>query len=249
MSTPANLALEAIPRSRVYQAVAQQIQDRILTQLSPGDRLPSERDLAHLLGVSRSSVREAVHSLQLLGLLETRQGVGTVVLDPLLRCGVDPMADVLTQRRKMIGELLEVRRLLEPAVARIAARHISPEQLAEMENILLRQEEKLRVAEPAVEEDSLFHYAIAAAAHNSVLLKLVNVLMDLLREIRERSLQEQGRGEKSLSGHRRILEALKQHDAAAAGAAMQFHLSEIEDIVLNKLQKGWRLPHGSIIRN
>jgi GntR family transcriptional regulator, transcriptional repressor for pyruvate dehydrogenase complex len=116
-----------------------------------------------------------------------------------------------------------------------------------MENILQRHEQKLQRSEPAVEEDTLFHYAIAAAAANSIVLKLVDVLMDLLRETREKALQIEGRAEKSLVGHRRILAALKAHDAAGAGEAMLQHVSEIEDIVLNKLQKGWRLPNGPTI--
>lgn len=247
MSSPAKIELSAIPRSRVYKAVARQLQERILTDLAPGDTLPSERELVQMLGVSRSSVREAVHSLELIGLLQARQGIGTVVCDPDSESPLNPVADVLLQKRKHIGELLDVRKMIEPPVAASAARHISSEQIAEMENILDRQEEKLRRHEPAVEEDSAFHYAIAAAANNSVVLKLVDVLMDLLRETREHALQAEGRQKKSLDGHRRILAALKQGDATAAAAAMRRHLAEIENIVLNKLQKGWRLPHGSTI--
>lgn len=247
MGSAAKFELETIPRNRVYKAVARQLQERILTDLAPGDTLPSERELAQMFGVSRSSVREAVRSLELIGLLVARQGVGTVVRDPEADSFVSPVADVLLQHRKHIGELLDVRNMLEPPVARSAARHVSAGQIAGMEDILERQKEKLRRNEPAVEEDSSFHYAIAAAADNSVVLKLVDVLMDLLRETRERSLQVEGRQEKSLAGHRRILAALMRHDAAAAEAAMRRHLSEIENIVLNELEKGWRLPHGSTI--
>ena len=89
--------------------------------------------------------------------------------------------------------------------------------------------------ELGIEEDSEFHYSIALASNNSVILKVVDVLMDLLRETRERSLQVEGRQEKSLAGHRRILAALKQGDAAAAEAAMRRHLQEVEKIVLKKL--------------
>jgi len=86
------------------------------------------------------------------------------------------------------------------------------------------------------------------ASDNSVVLKVVDTLMDLLRETRERSLQVEGRQQKSLAGHRRILAALKQGDAKAAEAAMRRHLQEIEKIVLQKLQKEWRLPNGPAIR-
>ncbi len=247
MSTTLKIELETIPRSRVYKAVAQQLQERIQTDLKPGDTVPSERELVQMLGVSRSTVREAVHSLELVGLLEVRQGVGTVVRDQSADSPVGPVADVLLQKHHHIRELVDVRKMIEPPVARIAARHITPEQVAAMKEILRRQEEKLQRQKPTIEEDSSFHYAIAAAADNSVVLKLIDVLMDLLRETRERSLQIDGRAEKSLAGHRRILAALEQHDAEAAGDAMLTHISEIEDIVLNQLQKGWRLPNGPTI--
>jgi GntR family transcriptional regulator, transcriptional repressor for pyruvate dehydrogenase complex len=246
-STTAKIEFETIPRSRVYKAVAEQLEKQILTCLKPGDTLPSERELVQMLGVSRSSVREAVHSLELMGLLEVRQGVGTVVRDPASDSPLGSVASALLEKQRHIGELIEVRKMIEPAVARIAARHITPEQIVEMENILQRHEQKLQRNEPAVEEDTLFHYAIAAAAANSIVLKLVDVLMDLLRETRERALQVEGRASKSLAGHRRVLAALKAGDAAGAGEAMLKHISEIEDIVLNQLQKGWRLPNGPTI--
>ena len=228
------LSLEAIPRARVYSEVARQLQGRIVNKLKPGDMLPPERELMKRFRVSRSSIRDAIRSLAAVGLLEPRQGVGTIVRELSSDAVVSPVASVLLQKRKVIHELLDVRMILEPPLARRAARHATAEQIAEMEAILDRQEEKLRDAESTTEEDSAFHYAIALAADNSVMLKLVRVLMDLLRESRERALQVGGRQRKSLAGHRRLLTAIKQGDAAAAEAAMRRHLSEIEKIVLQK---------------
>lgn len=99
----------------------------------------------------------------------------------------------------------------------------------------MRQEAKVLQGGLGIEEDSEFHYAIALASDNNVLLKVVDVLMDLLRETRELSLQVEGRQEKSLAGHRRILSALDRGDAAATEAAMRRHLQEIENVVLKKL--------------
>jgi GntR family transcriptional repressor for pyruvate dehydrogenase complex len=135
----------------------------------------------------------------------------------------------------MVAELLDVRKIIEPHLAARAARHASPAELADMEEILLRQTAKIRSGDLAIEEDSEFHYSIALAAHNSVILKIVDILMDLLREIREQSLQGEGRPEKSLAGHHLIFFALKRGDAVAAEAAMRRHLQEIENIVLKKL--------------
>ena len=232
---PAKLELEAIPRNRVYTEVARQLQASIVDKLKPGDMLPPERELVQRFGVSRSSIRDAIRSLEAVGLLEPRQGVGTVVRELSADAVVNPVASVLLQKRKAIDDLLDVRNIIEPALARRAALHASHKQIAELQEILSRQEEKVRRGELTTEEDSSFHYTIAVAADNTVMLKLVHVLMDLLHETRERSLQVGGRQEKSLAGHRRILAALKQGDADEAEAAMRRHVTEIKKIVLNKL--------------
>ncbi|MGO9124878.1 MAG: FadR/GntR family transcriptional regulator [Terriglobales bacterium] len=236
MSThpPARVELEAIPRSKVYREVARQLERRIAEQMKPGDLLPPERELVQMLGVSRSSVRDAIRSLELMGLLEPRQGIGTVVCSPAA-ASANPLATALVEKRRMVAELLEVRKMIEPPLAGRAALHASSDEIADMEDILVRQEAKVRRGELGIEEDSEFHYGIALASDNSVVLKVVDMLMDLLRETRERSLQVEGRQEKSLAGHQRILSALKQGDAAGAEAAMRRHLEEIEEIVLKKL--------------
>jgi len=232
--SPAKLGFEAISRNKVYQEVAKQLERRITEELKPGDLLPPERQLVQMLGVSRSSVRDAIRSLELKGLLEPRQGIGTVVRSPDA-IPANPLATALLEKRKMIAELLDVRNMIEPPLAGRAALHVSRDEIAEMEEILARQEAKVRRGELGIEEDSEFHYSIALASNNSAVLKVVDVLMDLLRDTRERTLQVEGRQEKSLAGHRRILAALKRGDAAAAEAAMRRHLSEIEEIVLKKL--------------
>ncbi len=226
--------LEAIPRGRVYTEVARQLQEHIVGELKPGDMLPPERELVQQFGVSRSSIRDAIRRLEAVGLLEPKQGVGTVVRDGSSELVSTPVTNFLMQKRKAIRELLDVRMIIEPALAWRAAIHAKADQIAEMEAILTRQQEKLLRDEPAIEEDSAFHFAIAQAADNSVMLKLVSVLMDLLREMRQRSLQVNGRQRKSLASHRRILAALRAHDPAGAQAAMQAHLLELERIVLQK---------------
>ena len=236
MSThpPARVEFETIPRNKVYQDVARQLERRITEELKPGDLLPPERELVQMLGVSRSSVRDAIRSLELMGLLEPRQGIGTVVRDRG-EVPANPLAAALQNQQKTVGELLEVRQMIEPALASRAALHATPAELADMEKILVRQAEMVRRGELAIDEDSEFHYLIALASDNGVVLKVVDILMDLLRSTRERSLQVEGRQKKSLAGHRRILAALKRGDSAAAEAAMRRHLQEIEDIVLQKL--------------
>jgi GntR family transcriptional repressor for pyruvate dehydrogenase complex len=125
--------------------------------------------------------------------------------------------------------------MIEPTLAARAAVHASTEEIAQMAEILGRQKEKVDRGELAIEEDSEFHYAIARAARNGVVLKVLDVFMDLLRESRERSLQVAGRLQKSLVGHHRILNAIRRHDAAGAEAAMRQHLKDVEGIILKKL--------------
>jgi GntR family transcriptional regulator, transcriptional repressor for pyruvate dehydrogenase complex len=227
---------EAIRRNKVYEEVARQLERMILKKLRPGDKLPSERELAESLGVSRSSIRDAIRSLELVGLVEPRQGAGTVVREISADVLMNPLTNVLRHKIELVGELIDFRKMLEPPLAARAATHASDEELAEMEEILLRQDSKFRSGQLAIEEDSEFHYSIAMASGNSVVLKVLDVLMDLLRDTRQRSLQVEGRPQKSLAGHRRILAAIRRRDAEAAKAAMRRHIEDVEEIVLNEFE-------------
>jgi GntR family transcriptional regulator, transcriptional repressor for pyruvate dehydrogenase complex len=223
---------EIIRRDKVYEGVAKQIERLILKKLKPGDKLPSERELAESLRVSRSSIRDAIRSLELMGMVEPRQGAGTIVKEISSESLVNPLANVIKRKEELIGELLDFRKMLEPQLAARAATRVSPDEITEMEEILNRQEHKLQAGETGVGEDSEFHYAVALASGNSVVLKVLDTLMDLLRGSRERSLQAEGRGRYSLAGHRRILAAIKKHDSEAAKTAMRRHIEEVEEIVL-----------------
>jgi len=225
----------AIRKNRVHEEVARQLERLILKELKPGDKLPAERELAEMLGVSRSSIRDAIRRLELVGLVEPRQGSGTRVREITTDSLVSPLASVIAHKRQLVSELLEFRQMLEPGMAARAAEHASPEDVAMLEDILRRQDRKVRSGGLAIEEDSEFHYRIAMAARNSVVLKVVDVIMDLLRETRSRSLQSEGRPQKSMAGHRKILSAIRRRDPAAAEAAMRQHIREVEKMVLDKL--------------
>jgi GntR family transcriptional repressor for pyruvate dehydrogenase complex len=239
MPAPAKSDFEVVRRNKVYEEVAKQIERLILKKLKPGDKLPSERELAEMLQVSRSSIRDAIRSLELVGLVEPRQGAGTIVRERSAESSGNPFTETLKRRQELVTELLDFRKMLEPPLAARAATHASAEDISEMEEILQRQEEKQDQGNVAIAEDAEFHYSIALASGNSVVLKVIDTLMDLLRETRENSLQVLGRSQKSLAGHRRILAAIKRHDAEAAKAAMRRHIEDVEEIVLSKvLTKG-----------
>lgn len=234
MSQAVKSDFEVVRRNRIYEDIARQIQKMIADKMKPGDMLPPERQLAELFGVSRSSIRDAIRMLELSGLVEARQGLGTVVREHAGDAVVNPLTSILVQKRKLVGELLDVRKMVEPPLAARAAVHATKDEVADMEAILRRQTEKMKGGELAIEEDNEFHYAIALAADNSVVLKVLDVLMDLLRETRERSLQVEGRPEQSLAGHQEILDAIKRQDAAGAEQAMCRHIESVEKIVLTK---------------
>jgi GntR family transcriptional regulator, transcriptional repressor for pyruvate dehydrogenase complex len=228
--------LHAVRKNRRYEQVAEQIQQLIARGvLKPGDRLPAERELATKFGVGRGSIRDAIRTLEIMGVVEPRHGHGTVVRELSADSLVVPLASVLSQKRELVAELLDVRRMIEPGLAARAAENATEQEIEHMEEILERQREKMRRGEPTIEEDSEFHYAIAVAARNTVVLRVLDVLMDLLRESRTRSLQVPGRLERSFAGHRRVLRAIKRRDAAAAQATVRQHLKEIEEIVMQKL--------------
>jgi GntR family transcriptional repressor for pyruvate dehydrogenase complex len=227
---------QVVRTARRYEQIAEQIQRLIVNGvLRPGDRLPPERELAARFGVGRSSLRDAVRTLEVVGILEPRQGHGTVVRDLSADSLVLPLASVLLHKRELVAELLDVRLMIEPPLAARAAVNATDEELARLKEILRRQEQKLRRGEQTIEEDSEFHYGIALAARNSVVLRVLDVLMDLLRESRARSLQVPGRPERSYAGHKRILRAIQRRDAAAAEAAVRNHLKEIERVIVRQL--------------
>jgi len=224
---------EVVRKNKVYEEVAQQIERLILKKLRPGDKLPSERELAEMLKVSRSSIRDAIRGLELRGLVEPRQGAGTIVREIAAEPLANPFASALKRRKEMVSELLDFRKMLEPPLAARAATHASADEISEMEEILQRQDAKQTQGEPAVAEDAEFHYSVALASGNSVVLKVLDIIMDLLRDTRERSLQVEGRPQKSLAGHRRILAAIKRHHAEGAKSAMRRHIEDVEEIVLD----------------
>lgn len=231
------LSLEPVRRTKVYEEVAVRLRRLIADgRVKPGDKLPPERELASALGVSRTSVRDAIRSLQVAGLLEPRQGEGTVIRELSAKTLVAPIASALLARRDLLADLLDVRKMIEPPMAREAARRATPDEVRQMEAILARQAARLEAGGLAIEEDSAFHDMIARASRNQVVLKVIDVLMDLLREGRERSLQVRGRPQRSLRGHRQILEAIRRRDGDAAERTMLNHLEQIEEMLLPERQ-------------
>jgi GntR family transcriptional repressor for pyruvate dehydrogenase complex len=224
------LGVRQVRRTKVYHEIVEQIRELISAgRIKPGDRLPPERELAELFKASRNSVRDAIRVLEQMGLIESRQGDGTYVRSVSAEELAEPLALMLLQSRTQMRELWEVRRVLEPAIAGFAASRITDEELDELDLILEAQARKVESGFAALEEDTAFHYGIAEAARNTVMLRTLDTLVDLLRQSRERRLQPHDRRTRSLAGHKRILTALRDRDPEAARSAMLSHLAAIEE--------------------
>lgn len=221
-------AVEPVKRVRIPEAIANWIRLSILDgTLAPERPLPSERTLAKRLGVSRGSVRDGIRRLEVIGLLVTRHGQGTFPRELSVDNLVKPLASVLTFNHARQENLLDVRRIFEPAVARVAATRITDRELAELDAITAAQRRKVRAGQSTIGEDTAFHAALARATHNPVLVRLMETLNDLLVESRTRTLRRRGRPLRSLRGHEQVLLAVRRRDADGAALAMSEHIDQI----------------------
>jgi GntR family transcriptional regulator, transcriptional repressor for pyruvate dehydrogenase complex len=228
----ASKLLEPIRKTRIPEEIADRIRRLILdATFEPGRPLPSERVLARRFGVSRGSVRDAFRILEVLGLLEMRQGQGTFPRELSVDRLVAPLANVLAYRRDLQDELMDVRRMFEPAVAREAAARATDEDVAALESVLGSQRRKLRTGQSAILEDTAFHAALARATRNRIVVHIMETLNDLLVESRKLTLQQKGRPQRSLQGHEAIVAAIRKRDRDAAGRAMHEHIDQIADLL------------------
>lgn len=236
-TTAADLRLEGetpvyktVRTSRLYEQIVEQIEESILKgALKPGDQLPAERDLAERFGVSRTAVREAVKALREKGLVEAYSGRGTFItngtshairqsLDLMTRIGPDGSA-----------QLAEVRAMLEPEIAALAASRADEQHLATMREAVAVMDRSSGDADAYIEADLDFHLALAEAAANPVILSLIDSIVGLLREQRLGIFNVDRGPQRGQLHHKRILEAVEQRDAEKARVAMRDHLQQIRE--------------------
>jgi DNA-binding FadR family transcriptional regulator len=207
-------------------------------QLKPGQKLDREPDLAARLGLSRSSLREAVRALSLVRILDVRQGDGTYVSS----LAADSLLEALTfivefHQDASVLELLEVRRILEPAASARAALLIDEGELAELGRLLDRISDHSSVDE-LVDNDLEFHRRVAAAAGNSVLSSLIESLSGPTQRARVwRGLTQEGALERTLLEHRAILGAMRRRDPDLARTWSTVHVAGVEEWLRHTLQE------------
>jgi len=234
--------LKPVEKKKAYEDIVQQIRTLIEEgKLKRNDHLPSERDLSETFRVSRTTVREAIRTLESMKLLQSRQGDGTYVLASSEESLIHPLAVALFNEKDDIRDIFYIRKIIEPHVAELAAENATPQDIEEMERILQQQEESIGHGENIIETDSAFHNLMVKATTNRVLERLIAALIDLLKQSREKYLTEDEnyeRATRSLEGHQRVLSAVKKGDGDAARKSMLLHLEDIEGIIFNKSRGG-----------
>jgi GntR family transcriptional repressor for pyruvate dehydrogenase complex len=221
---PAATSLARVKRVRVKQQVFEQLRDQIVAGTwPPGSKIPSENELTRRLGVSRVSLREALHMLASLGLVESRQGGGTFVRRYAGAVLFNPLFPMLALDRTDLADVLEYRRIVERGTAALAAEKAGPAQIAALENAyreMLRVKASLREFARA---DLDFHLALARATGNPIVIKVNDIIKSVLGSSMERIVRALGVRD-GLDYHRRILAAVKARNPRRAEALMEEHL-------------------------
>ena len=228
---PDRFVYKTVRASRLYEQIVRQIEDSILKGvLKPGDQLPAERELAQNFGVSRTAVREAVKALREKGLVEAFSGRGTFITNgttQAIRQSLDLMSRIGQQEG--FTHLAELRQILEPEIAALAAVRIEEQLLATMRESVATMDRSLEDPEAYIEADLDFHLALAEAAANPLVLSLLDSIVGLLREQRLKIFRVDGGPERGQYHHKRILAAIESRDAEQARDTMREHLVQVRE--------------------
>lgn len=230
-TVPTQEKMRPVARTSLSDEIVDQIIDLISRDvLKPGERLPPERELCKSFGVGRTSLREALRSLAVMGILEGRVGEGTFIcnsnkkhLEKILQWG-------LLLDHNTVQDLIETRLMLETQTASLAARRATGENLREIEQTLRGMEASIEQPEKYLKSDLQFHLTIAQATQNSILYSLLSMTRSYLQEWIKGSLAEPSTPEQvaratlSLQEHEKILQALRKGDAEGAQQAMREHI-------------------------
>lgn len=221
-----------IKPKKVSAQIAEQIRTSILAgEFAPGDRLPPERELAEMFGVSRPSVREALNMLSASGLIMSYQGGGTVVKS-LVEATGNPLTELIRVQSERALDVIEVRKGMESWTAYYAAQRALPEDVRKLEEIVAGMKRNLDGFSPSEDLDANLHITIARATHNIVWLHLMQTIFDAMKEFQQtvwRAVYLTPEDHSLLyEHHRTIFEAIKAKDAEGAREAMLRHLTFAE---------------------
>ena len=211
--------------TRIYEKVVEKLKGEIASgNILPGDPLPSERQLMDTFGVSRSSLREAFRVMELLGLIESIPGKGRFVRHPRT---ISEDKSTIQLEDSAILELMEARRILDPAIAAESAMRATPSDLTRMLRVITATERNLANPDERAQADFDFHLVLAEATHNFVFINLTRMNFDLILATHERIYGLLDDKDAFLNEHREIYDAILDHDMDRAREAASRHIDRI----------------------
>ena len=228
------MEFQRIKKETVPDSIINQIKEMIMNnKLKAGDKFPSERELAEKLSVSRPSVREAMRSLQSLGIVDIRSGEGTFLNDNISILSDHFKMNQLLKKYSVL-ELIEARKILEVEVIKLAVKRATPAMKELLEETLLESIKNKDDIDLFLKADFAFHLAIAEASRNLYFKEMINITRDLLIEFNKEVIKKEGQIDRAIESHRRIFKAFSAGDVKTAVEEMTDHLETIE-IVINEI--------------
>lgn len=240
------MSFTPIKPKKISTQIAEQIRNSIMSgEFVPGDRLPPERELAEMFGVSRPSVREALNILGASGLVEVLQGGGTTVKSLMDQGSGNALSEMIRIEQERALDVIEVRKCMESWTAYYAAQRALPEDLRRMAEIIDGMRENLKSLQPSEDLDANFHIIVARATHNVVWLHLMQSIFDAMKEFqrgvwRAVYLTEEDQHQ-LFNHHQAVYEAIRQRDSERARLLMLEHLGFAEErsnLYLKKIREG-----------
>jgi GntR family transcriptional repressor for pyruvate dehydrogenase complex len=220
---------EPLQHKRIYEEVVDLIIQRIRSgALKVGQKLPPERVLAEEMGVSRTSLREALRALESMGYIHSVTGGGNYVNSVSMEHVLSPLSAMVAQDEKLAFDIIEVRQHLEVHMAAQAAKNATKQQISQIYGAILTMQSEVEAGGNGIEGDNQFHLEIARASQNKAFAIIVELLAELLAESRKATLDIPGQPSKSIEDHLAIFEAIRAGDADLAAREMSEHLCKAE---------------------
>jgi len=218
---------KAFKKPRLYEEIIRKILQEIQNgTLQAGDRLPPEREFAQQLNVSRTSLREALRSLESMGYIESNFKGGTILKDVTLQNIITPYRTMLWSDNNLIQDFLEMRMLLETHMALLAAQRATEEDLKRMKDSIESMQREIKMGKIGIKYDDSFHKAIAAASGNQAFIVMVELCAEMLSQSRYATMSLPGQPQKTILDHTKIYEAIQDRDPDLAEQMMREHLTK-----------------------
>ena len=227
-------------RKRLVDNIISEIKDKIIQgELKDGDMLASQDELAKTMGVSRASLREALNRLELMGLIESKQGRGTFVRTVAHIDFMEPLTTFLAMDRESALDLLDARGYIEGAMAALAAKNAGEEDIGRLGQVLTQMEEACRTEnlKRFVTMDVQFHMLVAEFSKNQVMARIGEIIRDLLHQLIRKVFDTAATSVSDLMNHtitlhRNVYDAIRLRDAQSARRHMEFHITDVKDLIL-----------------